>query len=168
MEVRFGINNWIQIVSREQYLEIATKLEEDIRKIDPTLKAELILTTDGRDYFGAGSFTWITPEKLEASKRRERHPLSDLTEDLWRSSFKTDFCITRKDPAAPKNYMALISREVREPKRITFYGQYLDKESQKAFLDFKYSHYLKRKDDEYNKPSMFAFISLFSQLRVKA
>lgn len=132
---RYGIQNRFQDVSFEQYKETALRFQEALRQVRPNISTKLLLTTDEFDYRGAGSLTIITPETEAAKSRREQHNIEDLTEGLWNSAFDREFYVN--DDTVSEPYMLCVSNEVRDPRRLLFYGQCLDENSQEVFENFK-------------------------------
>lgn len=138
---RYGIQNRFNKVSLEQFQETALKFQEALNKVRPNIRSKLLLTTNSCDYYGAGSLTIITPETEAANKRREQFNIEDLTQDLWLNSFDREFYVTDESVSEP--YMLCISNEIRDSKRLLFYGQCLDDKSQKIFSSFRKSRFAK-------------------------
>jgi len=152
---RFGINNLIKPVSLEQFLEIGFCLEDSLKKIRKTTSSKLLLTMDHSDYIGPGSLTVITDESTEALNRRKQIQLSDLNKDLWNNSYNRELYIN--DNTSNDSYMISFSNEISSPKRLTFYGQYLDDKSKKIILAFKeFKKTTQRIDDGFHKTSNYA------------
>jgi len=151
---RFSVDNVLGSVSFEQYREIAQRLEDSIRKVNPNVTSKLLLTTNGRDYHEYGSLTVVIPEVEEALSRREEHSLSDLNEDLWQRSFETELYI--HDNTSGAQYMIALTVGKREPKSMKFYSQHLEEESRAVFNGFRKAGWFQRIGDGYSKPSPFA------------
>ena len=132
---RFSIGNLIRPISFRQYMETAERLENSIREVNPNITSKLLLTTNAEDYYGAGSLTVITPQREAAAKRREEYNLSDLNEGLWQKAFDRELYI--HDNTIKEPYSLCVSNEERDPRRILFFGQCLDKKSQEVFDNFK-------------------------------
>lgn len=151
---RFSIDNRFRNVSFDQFRETAKRLESSLRQVRPTIQSGLLLTTNGRDYQGYGSLTVLISEVEEAETRREKFQLADLNEELWRKSFETGLYI--RDNSVSEPYMICLNHGIREPKRLFFYGQCLDKVSQKVFEGFRKTGMLQKLGDGYPKTSEFA------------
>ena len=104
----------------------------------------------------------IIPEVKEAWARRERYQLSDLNENLWERSFETQLRIVDNSVSEP--YCIWLSNEEREPKKLLFYGQCLDKQSQKAFDSFKRAELFQKLGDGYPQTSPFALAHALASL----
>jgi len=135
MNGRFSIDNRLQDVSLEQFKETAERLESSLRLAMPKIQSGLFLTTKREDYLTYVDFKFSAPELWEAMKRRERIQLSDLNENLWNISYMAQLLITESSVKEP--YLILLGNECREPKRLFFYGQFLDEKSQEVLESFR-------------------------------
>lgn len=159
---RFSVENRFRRVSIDQFKDTGEKLKSALERIRPELTSELLLTTDGIDYRGHGSLTILTPEVEEARNRREQYQLSDLNEELWQKSFKTGLYF--KDNSIKEPYMVCLTTEDREPKKMFFYSQCLDEESQEVFDSFKRAGLLQKIGDGFPKTSNFAIAHALARL----
>lgn len=159
---RFSIDNLLKPVSFKQYKKNAEKLESSLKEIYPDLNSKILLTTNGRDYYGWGSVTWDCPEAEEARKRRQEYSLDEFNENLWNNSFRTDLIIT--DEQNDNSYMVSMLNEKRSPKSLFFYGQQLDKKSKNILKEFKKPGILQKTGDGFPETSYFSFIEAYSRI----
>ena len=162
---RFSIGNRFRNVSLNQFRSTAERLESALKNVRPEITSQLLLTTNRCDYDGYGSLTIDTPEVEEALDRRKRCQLNDLNERLWKQSFETGLYI--KDDSIKEPYMVCLTTGVREPKKMFFYGQCLDKKSQEVFDNFKQTGLLQKIGDGFPKSSDFAISYALASLSSK-
>ncbi len=162
--MRFSIDNRFSNVSLGQFRKTAHNLDSSLKIIRPKIESGLLLTTNWEDYNGFGSLTVLTPEVEEALARREKFQLVDLNGSLWTGSFKIEMFI--RDNSSSEPYMICLSNEVREPKRLFFYGQCLDEQSEKVFESFRRGSLLQRVGDGYHhETSGFALSHALASLK---
>ena len=159
---RFSIENRFQNVSFIQFKTTAERLESALKEVRPSIQSKLLLTTNGLDYRGYGSLTILTPETEATFARREGLQLQYLNQELWARSFKTQFQVI--DNSTNEPYCIWLSNEVREPKKLFFYGQCLDEKSQEVFEGFRKVGLSQRVGDGYHKTSPFAVEYALSHL----
>lgn len=149
--IRFWKSNLLQPVSFRQFQDTALSLQEAISQVRNDIKTSLFITTDYADYHPSGSLGMFI-ELL--GDWREKHDIKELNEDVWKKSYNREFFIKANNPTS---YMIYVSNGERQKRRLQFYSQCLDSQSESTFSQFRTRESLFTiLDDWYTRPSNFS------------
>ena len=146
---RFSIEKRFRDISFNDFRRTAEKLEASLKRVRPEIRSELLLAMPIENHPLSLGLGGLTPDEKEFLAKSEKHQLSDLNESLWRASLRSQLYLF--DSSVNDGYGVWFGTEVRDPKKLFFFQQYLDPESLAVFYSFRRTNLSQRVGNGYHK-----------------